>query len=290
MQSVGVTSRYLNTRMSILILVHPSIFLLQLTLYLVLLFQMGQSLIPVLLLATVALSSSNVLPISTNQLNRESLGLDSQYNDNIFSNRYQTRNVLDELYKLYVGQQNKPTLNKLQLMYADPDNNRDDDILNIFNKNDNYNGEGFRKEQWHNYPRQLDRLHQLYGQNNEKRNFDTDLSKERYTEEIAPDNRHVNDIANEFHLDSNTGTNKVYDTEIAANPLLILKIRLACLNKDVDNANPLYTNVMMSGLEFSNQREEEKNERFRDENPAVNVIKVKREGVSSTQDNELIGL
>ncbi|XP_075987020.1 uncharacterized protein LOC142983814 [Anticarsia gemmatalis] len=248
---------------------------------------MGQSLIPVLLLATVALSSSNVLPMSVNQLNRETLGLDSQYNDNIFSNRYQTRNVLDEIYKLYVGRDNKPALSKLQAMYADPDNNRDDDILSIFNKNDNYNGEGFRKEQWHNYPRQLDRLHQSYEQNNEKRNFEPDPSKERYPDEVAPDDNDINDVTNEFHEDANTGTNNVYDAVISANPLLILKIRLACLNKDFENANANYANLLTSELDSNNLREDEKNDRFRNDNPAVNVIKVKREGISSTQDNQL---
>ncbi|CAB3236988.1 unnamed protein product [Arctia plantaginis] len=240
---------------------------------------MAQCFIPVLLLATVALSSSNVLPMTMNHISKESLALNGQYNDNIFSNRYQTRNVLNEIYKLY---ENKPTMSKLQLTFADPDNNGED-ILSIFNKNDNYNGEGFRKEQWHNYPRQLDRLHQTKEYNNEKRNFEPDPSKEQYTEEIAPGDHNVNDITNEYHLDTNTDTNDVYEAVIAANPLLILKIRLACLNKDVENANTHYANLLSSELEFNNMKDDELNAHIRNDNPAMNVIKVKREDVFSTQ-------
>uniref|UniRef100_A0A2A4JJ50 Uncharacterized protein n=1 Tax=Heliothis virescens TaxID=7102 RepID=A0A2A4JJ50_HELVI len=248
---------------------------------------MRQYIVPVLLLAIVALSSSNVLPMSLNDLNREQVGFDSQHNDNAFSDRYPTRNILDEIYKMYVAQDNKPgSQNNLQQKY-DEDNNLNDDIYNILSKDDNYNGEGFRKEQWHNYPRQLDRLHQFYEHNTDKRNFDPDPNNEGNIEEIAPDNPDTNYITNEFHLDSNPGTNNVYDAVIGAtNPLLILKMRLARLNKDIDNANAHYANLINSGLESNNLREDEKNE-FRNENPEANAIKVKREGVASSQNNEL---
>lgn len=239
---------------------------------------MARCFIPVLLLATVALSSSNVLPMNMNHINKESLALEGQYNDNIFSNRYQTRNVLDDIYKLY---ENKPTMSKLKATFADPDNNGDD-ILSIFNKNDNYNGEGFRKEQWHNYPRQLDRLHQIKENNNDKKNFDPDPNKEQYDEEIVPDDPNMNDITNEYHLDTNTDTNNVYEAVIAANPLLILKIRLANLNKDED-ANTNYANLLNSGLESNNLKDDELTADFSNDNPAMNVIKVKRENVFSTQ-------
>ncbi|KAF9416688.1 hypothetical protein HW555_006001 [Spodoptera exigua] len=242
---------------------------------------MGQYIVPVLLLAIVALSSSNgnVLPISINDFNREQLGYDSQ-NDNIFSDRYERRNVLDQIYKMYVAQENKAgSINDLQPKYADVDNNQNDDIFNILSKNDNYNGEGFRKEQWHNYPRQLDRLHNFYGRDTDKRNFDPDPNKERYTEEVAPDR------TNEIYLDSKPATNNVYDAVVAApNPLLILEMRLACLNKDIGNANAQFGNLIDAGLE-TNMREDYKNE-FRNENPEVSVIKVKREGVTSSQSNE----
>ncbi|KAJ8734165.1 hypothetical protein PYW07_014716 [Mythimna separata] len=247
---------------------------------------MRQYVVPVLLLAIVALSASNVLPMSENDFNREQLSFDSQHNDNTFSDRYETRNAIDEIYKLYVAHENKPGSNKLQLkIYTDADNNQNDDIFNIISKDDNYNGEGFRKEQWHNYPRQLDRLHQLYEHNTDKRNFDPDPNKE-YTEEVLPDNQDINDKANEVYLDSNPGTDNVYDAVMAAtNPLLILKMRLATLNKDIDNANARYANLINSGLGSNNLREDEKNE-FRNENPEMSAMKVKREGVASTQ-NEL---
>lgn len=243
---------------------------------------MGQYIVPVLLLAIVALSSSNVLPRSINDFNREQLGYDSQ-NDNTFSDRNERRNILDQIYKMYVAQQLKPeSINDLQPKYADVDNNQDDDIFNILNKDDNYNGEGFRKEQWHNYPRQLDRLHNFYGRDTDKRNFDPDPNKEQYTEEVAPDR------TNEIYIDSKPATNNVYDAVVAApNPLLILEMRLACLNKDIGNANAQYANLIDGGLE-TNVREDDKNE-FRNENPEVSVIKVKREGVTSSQSNEATG-
>lgn len=243
---------------------------------------MGQYIVPVLLLAIVALSSSNVLPRSINDFNREQLGYDSQ-NDNTFSDRNERRNILDQIYKMYVAQQLKPeSINDLQPKYADVDNNQDDDIFNILNKDDNYNGEGFRKEQWHNYPRQLDRLHNFYGRDTDKRNFDPDPNKEQYTEEVAPDR------TNEIYIDSKPATNNVYDAVVAApNPLLILEMRLACLNKDIGNANAQYANLIDGGLE-TNVREDDKNE-FRNENPEVSVIKVKREGVTSSQSNESTG-
>lgn len=228
--------------------------------------------------------------MSEDDYTKEQLSFDSQHNDNTFSDRYQIRNVLDELYKMYIGHDDKPgSLNKLQLKYAEADNNQNDDIFNILsNKDDNYNGEGFRKEQWHNYPRQLDRLHQLYEHNTDKRNFDPEPNKE-YIEEVAPDNQDVNERTNEIYLDSNPATNNVYDAVIdATNPLLILKMRLASLNKDIDNANAEYANLINSGLKSNNLREDEKNE-FRNENPEVKVVKVKREGVASTQNNELTG-
>lgn len=249
---------------------------------------MGQFHILVLLLATVALSSSNVLPIFEKQLNKESYDFDGRYNDNIRSNRYQTKNALNEIYKFYVTKENNPTRDKLQFMFTDPDNNRDTDIINIFNKNDNYNGEGFRKEQWHNYPRQLDRLHQMYEQSEEKRNYEADLTKEQYSEEIAPDKNDINDVTNEFPLLSNTETNNIYDIVMAANPLLTLKIRLACLTDNVDHTNNYCFNLITSELKSSYQSKDDKNEHeLKDKNPILNVMKVKREDISNTQNSEL---
>ncbi|KAF9795351.1 hypothetical protein SFRURICE_004723 [Spodoptera frugiperda] len=95
----------------------------------------------------------------------------------------------------------------------------------------------------------------------------------------------LNVLTNEIYIDSKPATNNVYDAVVAApNPLLILEMRLACLNKDIGNANAQYANLIDGGLE-TNVREDDKNE-FRNENPEVSVIKVKREGVTSSQSNE----
>ncbi|XP_026725846.1 uncharacterized protein LOC113492550 isoform X2 [Trichoplusia ni] len=241
---------------------------------------MPQYIVTALLLALVALSSSNVLPVSISDLNREPLGLDG-HSDNTYSNRYQSKNVLDEIYNMYVERENRPGLiNKLQLKYTDTDNKQNDDIFSIINKDDNYNGEGFRKEQWHNYPRQLDRLHEFYGRNAEKRNFDPDPDDDQYTAEVAPDDRDTADKTNEYSSLNSIPDSKVYDTVLTpTNPFLILKIRLACLNKDIDNGKFA---TLITGLESNYQKEDERNE-----NPEVNVMKVKREDIPSSQNNEL---
>lgn len=219
--------------------------------------------------------------MSISDLNREPLGLDG-HTDNTYSNRYQSKNVLDEIYNMYVERENRPGLiNKLQLKYTDTDNKQNDDIFSIINKDDNYNGEGFRKEQWHNYPRQLDRLHEFYGRNAEKRNFDPDPDEERYTAEVAPDDQETADKTNEYNFNSIPDSN-VYDTVLTpTNPFLVLKIRLAGLNKDIDDGKFA---TLLAGLESNYQSEDERNE-----NPEVNVMKVKREDIPSSQNNELTG-
>lgn len=245
-------------------------------------FQIRQSLVPVLLLATAALSSSNVLPLlSINKLETEPLGLDRQQSDNIFSNRYQPRNILNDIfYTVSIATSPNDREHKLQLplQFVDVDNKVEDDS-NASNNKEKYNGEGFRKEQWHNYPRQLDRLHKyLYEHHNaDKRNPDPDDPNASidYTEDPLLENADDGKV-NEVRVDANDEPGNGYDTVVAVtNPFLIFKIRLACLSNKMKNDNiDKYSELMASEPEYvPGNRDDEKI------NPQTSVSKVKREEI-----------
>ncbi|XP_004928574.1 uncharacterized protein LOC101745341 [Bombyx mori] len=139
---------------------------------------MLQAIIPVLVLATAALSSSNILPLlSKNQLETEPFDLNDLQNDNIFSSQFHNIKLPGSLYlspQSEVQDDINLELKKSELQFPDPKNDEWLTNLNIINKKENYNDEGFRQEQWHNYPRQLDRLHKyLYEHYNvDKRSLD----------------------------------------------------------------------------------------------------------------------
>ncbi|KAJ0181053.1 hypothetical protein K1T71_003138 [Dendrolimus kikuchii] len=263
---------------------------------------MRQSLVPVLLLAAVALSSSNILPVlSISQIKAEPFSFDNQQNDNIFisDNRFQTRDILKDKYLKtpHTDEDDIQTrIKRLQFDYIDTDSNPTDDLYSIMDKNNNYNGEGFRQEQWHNYPRQLDRLNNYLEdhQNADKRNLDPDdLSKEDYPEDTISDNKFrdkSNMIANEFQIDINPDTRNFYDAVVAAtNPLLILKIRLAYLSSNLVSADAKQYQDLISRVKSNNEnlRAKEENVFENGINPTLNMNKVKREGVNTAEDNDV---
>lgn len=238
---------------------------------------MKQSLVPVLLLATVALSSSNVLPMLPDQ--ESTLGIDSQLHDNIFSDKL--NNIF---YTVPFGtSQNNRQPSKIS-KYIDTNNDRaDENFDGTVNKEDHFDGEGFRKEQWHNYPRQLDRLHKyLFEHYDSSRLPDVFDSDDANDERDNRDSR-MDDLTNEFHIASREGHN-IYDTVLAAtNPLLILKIHLACLDNGVPSS------------EYSNHQDMEKlksileqtngNENSLSSNEIDLGLKVKREGKTTQEFN-----
>lgn len=251
------------------------------------LFQIRQLLFPLLLLATTALSSSNVLPLlSINKLETEPVTFDSQQSDNIFSNKYQPRNILNDIFYTVSIAASSNDRNKLQfpLPYVD-DNNKIEDDPNASNNNEKYNGEGFRKEQWHNYPRQLDRLHKyLYEHHNaDKRNPDPDdpnISND-YTDDTALE--YTNDLkANELRINTNDDTRNGYDTVVAVtNPLLIFKIRLACLSNEIKNSElDKNSDLMVSEPEYVPGNRDDEKYLENAINPQLSVTKVKREEIS----------
>lgn len=261
---------------------------------------MRQSLVPAILLATVALSSSNVLPpMSTNVLETDPADINSPQNDNIFSNRLQNSNIFNDLfYKVSIGSplyEKFPKVRKLpKVEFADLDNNHEDE--NLINKDANYNGEGFRKEQWHNYPRQLDRLHKYLYQyhSTDKRNLDPDNPKTDYVSDDSFQKflNRFNDLAtNEFlSTYSNDHAQNVYDTVIAnTNPFLILKIRLACLNNKLGNIDlDKATDMTSYEVETSNDDKDEKT-LTNEINPSIDAVKVKREDISGSQNRDEAG-
>lgn len=201
---------------------------------------MRQLIVPVLLLAAVALSSSNVLPmISTNQLESE-IAVEGQQNDNIFSSRFNPRDVLNkEFYTIPFRLPQRNILLK-QIEKFNKNNNRAEEIVNdIMNDDDYYDGDGFRKKQWHNYPRQLDRLQKfLFASHKpDKRTPETDDLDNREGKDSTASSDINDDIStNEYFLHSD-GRHNIYDAVLAAtNPLLILKIHLACLNKGIKHS------------------------------------------------------
>lgn len=205
---------------------------------------MRQSIVPVLLLAAVALSSSNVLPMmSTNQLESE-IAVEGQQNDNIFSSRFNPRDILNkEFYTIPFGLPKRNIVLR-NLENFNKNNNRPEestnDVMNV-NDDDYYDGEGFRKKQWHNYPRQLDRLQKFLfaSHKTDKRTPETDdLDNPEGNDSTASSDR-IDDIStNEYFLHSD-GRHNIYDAVVAAtNPLLILKIHLACLNKGIKHSLP----------------------------------------------------
>lgn len=238
---------------------------------------MRNILVPVLLLAAVALSSSNVLPILSMRDKPDPQGY-GQPTDNTFSSKHQSNDDMNDLF-FKIDMNNQRSLDTRELFQDDfskPNDKAAEEYSSL--KDDIYDVKGFRKEQWHNYPRQLDRLNKYFYEhfNPYKRNFEPDDPGEYSDMERNPEG--LSDISNEIHLEDSFDK-PVYEADKAAaimNPLIVLKIHLACLNKDVD-FNRLSDRT--SDLE-SNELRHNDNEDYNlsEENPRTNLVKVKREG------------
>ncbi|XP_068629065.1 uncharacterized protein [Battus philenor] len=212
---------------------------------------MGQSMLPILVLTTVALSSSDVLPILTDKDANQPFNIDYQENDNTFSKRYRyvPHNILYNKRIIQDKYITQPNINKItEANYVfDNDNNYEFKYLNQrLNKEENYDDEGYRKEQWHNYPRQLDRLQKLHYKHD---NFiETPKS-----DDDDPIKSHIDDfISNEFRLNGD----EIYDSDADIDPFLILKVQLAYLRDDLTN-HDLNEHQISSSPESDVQNEED---------------------------------
>lgn len=191
----------------------------------------------IILLTAVALSSSNVilnLPDTNHRLR-------GQYNDNIYLNDNREINniVCSDLIDALA------LCKLLELKnYINGDNNKiRKESLNdiVIEKDINYNGKGFRKEQWHNYPRQLDRLQNfLYEHHKPDYGDKNGISEKesRIKHEIPSHNRDVrNDIKGIEIPTVDLNKDDLDTTGVRINPLFILKIQLARLNSVITNKN-----------------------------------------------------
>ncbi|KAL4706842.1 hypothetical protein ACJJTC_010076 [Scirpophaga incertulas] len=242
------------------------------------------SFVPVLLLATVAFSSSNILPVlSIKQLEIDPDGLDSQKGDNTISNKLYPSNILNDVfYTVSIG---SPQNDRRQLLYAENDNNILDYKSSVLNRIDTHNGEGFRKEQWHNYPRQLDRLHKyqnVYHQM-DKHNSDPDDPND-YSDDTLGSILSNNDAKSNDILLTAANDNDNDLTKSADNPFLIFKIQLASLNDKLKKADSnKYTDISSGEPEYIADGSD-KEQWFKDlMYPEVSVTKVKREEVNNVR-------
>lgn len=245
---------------------------------------MQKLLVPILVLTAVALSSSNVVPVMTmHQLNAVPIGYNYQENDNTFSSKHHNRNKQNAiLFNVDV----EPEIDKISANYVD---NSDDFSMN---NDDNYDVKGFRKEQWHNNPRQLDRLNRyLYQhQSTDKRNLDPD---EPESDSVASNYRNqevFDDTLNDYDPENEPDTRTTnHEAEMAAaviNPLLIFRIHLACYNNN-KAAKP--TRLETDDLDNERLQNFNNNENsFSNEvNPGPNQIKVKREDKINSEGNDI---
>lgn len=232
--------------------------------------------LPILILTTVALSSSDVLPILFNKDYTQSYNIDN-HDDDTFSNRHPHRDT--NMYYNKIPSQDYLAVPIKEINAIYPDNNNQDvkDVSDNTNKEQNYDDEGFRKEQWHNYPRQLDRLHNY---------------KEVRADEVKSANpESINDFddltTDQIIFDTGDGNRNIYDTIVAANnPFLILKVQLSYLrdNKDMSEYPSFPTN-------FEDNEERKDNDYTKAVSsviePVANVVKVKREKPIRNHDNEV---
>ncbi|XP_047540700.1 uncharacterized protein LOC125073729 [Vanessa atalanta] len=240
-----------------------------------------QSLLPVVLLTTITFSSSNVLPIlSINKLDTDSL-LEDQDNDNTLNNNRHTNNP-NVFYKVFIGtsKDNLPKKSQMtRLKYLDNDNNQERKIFNGLMDNDNnYDDEGFRKEQWHNYPRQLDRL-------NKNLLLDKQLQKVLNNDDMEKLKR-TDDSQNLHHYISDDIYGN-FDTDVIAGPLLILKIKLAYLTnniKNTDSNTDFYADLLPLESTTDNDNDKIKDDDALFENNEKSVVKVKRKGKLHRED------
>ncbi|CAH2068368.1 unnamed protein product, partial [Iphiclides podalirius] len=171
-------------------------------------------------------------------------------------------------------------------MNTDYDNSGDEkDFSDKNNKVENYDDDGYRKEQWHNYPRQLDHLHR---QDTRDESNEAAIAERS---EIEPIDRQFDDFTrNEFRLRSAYDDHNVYENVVAAtDPFLVLRVQLTYLRDDVNrNDFNQYPNSFSSKSENDPRRNMEDNNLFlEDIESTAHLVKVKREDPTKIGDNEI---
>lgn len=230
---------------------------------------MCRRLLPLVLLTTITLSSSNVLPIlSINKLDTEAL-LDDQDSDNTFNNKHNINPNI--FYKVFIETPKDNTRKISQISrYMDGDNQ---DAKKLDNEDND--DEGLRKEQWHNYPRQLDRLNSR---------LDEDMVLEKIL--LDTENLEARDDISQY-INDNVGS--LYDSSSIDGPLLVLKIRLAYLNDNINDADAnkfQYPDLVPVKTAYTIDREED----VLKANDIESFVKVKRKGKPRVEDITFSGM
>lgn len=243
--------------------------------------QIHQSLLPVVLLTTITLSSSTILPIlSIKKLDTDSL-LEDQDSDNTLKTNRLTSINPNVFYKILI-ESSKDNLQKkthpTRLKYSIDDNNQERKIFDgSIDTENNYDNEGFRKDQWHNYPRQLDRLNKNLLLNKHLENVINidDLGKTKRSD----DTRNLYNYLNDDVYGN-------FDTDIIAEPLFILKIKLAYLTNNIKNDDTDLIPLVSSTYNDDN-KVKEKDAILGNDNKSV--TKVKRKENFNGEDITFLG-
>lgn len=217
---------------------------------------MRQQLVPALFLAA-ALTHALSAPLDG-----------TQTKDNTFRDNYVTRNFYNTVLckeTVHGDDVLRPCSYYRQRGYTFDDSRNA--YVGTVDRDDNYNGEGFRQEQWHNYPRQLDRLqHSPYDRNiasRVKKIFEPDPGRDNMPDSL------INYLSTNGY---------VYDSFVAStSPMLILKIRLACLKAGRANTTlSAAARDMRARLHAYGLQEDVANEQQITDDPNVEVIPKKR--------------
>lgn len=207
--------------------------------------------------------------------------MEDQDSDNTLKTNRLTSINPNVFYKILI-ESSKDNLQKkthpTRLKYSVDDNNQERNFFDgSIDTENNYDDEGFRKEQWHNYPRQLDRLNKnlLLNKHLEKIINIADLGKPKSSD----DTRNLYNYLNDDVYGN-------FDTDIIAEPLFILKIKLAYLNKNIKNDDTDLIPLVSSANDDDNKIKENDAMLGNDDK---SVTKVKRKENFNGEDITLLG-
>ncbi|XP_037964381.2 uncharacterized protein LOC105386169 [Plutella xylostella] len=234
-----------------------------------------------LLLAAVALSSSALLVQEQQPL---------RIYDNI-RNRIDSRNIFYTIFcKEAIGTVRTREVLKLcrflESKELERDNNERMRVLVARDDGEGASPGGHRQEQWHNYPRRLDRLQPVPFERHKPahRKRTPDPEDRDLTDEVVPE--YINDLTKERLAKQNL--NKIYDAILAsADPLLLLDIRLAGL---IDRNSNLTKNpeFMMDDTRYPQYTDDQDELLSEEINPVIEVVRVNSDDIPNILESETL--
>ncbi|XP_038209404.1 uncharacterized protein LOC119830448 [Zerene cesonia] len=237
--------------------------------------KMQHSLLPLLLLAIVAVCSTNEIPM-INRLELENF-LENQDNDNTLNNRLQNRDTKKIFFKRLLNRLPilKPEISNL--IYENKEDNGDSHILHNHN-NKEYILDDYLTQELQEYPKQtkgrmpqFDRNLEIIGksyQNHNVNEIDQHTSVGDYEKILDDDLKFFDD-------------NKKFTP---TSPLLILKIRLSYLANDINPKDNTYTELIPLHSEVKSKDDEAYDKML--QNDIESAVKVKREEAENINEAE----